>query len=58
MFAKLAFLGGAWFCAFGLVIPGLVLFILGGFRDMLKGDAYALAFGASSLCGLIRFILF
>jgi hypothetical protein len=58
MFAKMAFLSGAWCCALGMVIPGLLLFILGGFRDMLKGDAYALAFGASSLCGLVRFILF
>lgn len=56
MFAKMAFLAGAWCCAFGLVIPGLLLFIMGGLRDMVKGDYFALLFGASSIVGLLRFI--
>lgn len=56
IWAKWAFLAGAWLCALGFVIPGLLAFLLGGLRDIIRGDWFALAFAGSSIFGLWRIL--
>ena len=50
------FLAGAWLCALGFVIPGLLAFLLGGLRDIIRGDLFAILFACSSLVGLWRML--
>lgn len=52
--AKICFLAGAWLCALGFVKLGLLAFLAGGLRDVMRGDGFAIAFAASSLVGLWR----